>query len=162
MSAVFVDPWPWWAAGLAIGLFAVLLAWGTGRLLGISSGYGSICAAAGSRLKYFEGQRWDWKFWFVVGLPLGGLAARALAGAWEPTMTMGAFDASISTNPWIKVVVLFAGGSMVGIGARWANGCTSGHSIVGIAQGAKSSLIATAAFMSAGVAVAHLLFAVFA
>jgi uncharacterized membrane protein YedE/YeeE len=161
MTAVFVDPWPWWAAGLAIGLFAVLLAWATGRLLGISSGYGSICAV-GSRLEYFRGQRGDWKFWFVVGLPLGGLAARLLAGAWEPTMAMGAFDASISTNPWIKGAVLFAGGAMVGFGSRWANGCTSGHSIVGIAQGAKSSLIATVGFMAAGVAVAHLLFAVIA
>jgi hypothetical protein len=30
-DSIFVKPWPFWVAGLAIGLFVPLLAWSTGK-----------------------------------------------------------------------------------------------------------------------------------
>jgi uncharacterized membrane protein YedE/YeeE len=48
--------------------------------------------------------------------------------------------------------LLAFGGALIGYGARTAGGCTSGHSIVGIALGAKSSLVATIGFMLGGFA----------
>jgi len=40
---VFVTPWPWWIAGASIGLVVTLLAWLSGKPLGVSTGYGVAC-----------------------------------------------------------------------------------------------------------------------
>ena len=45
---------------------------------------------------------------------------------------------------------------LVGFGARWANGCTSGHAIMGLAEGQRASLIATLAFFAGGLLATHL------
>lgn len=151
---VFVKPWPWWVAGSAIGLFVVALAWVTGRALGVSSGYGCACGL-GSGLSYWRKKPYNetWRLWFLAGLPLGGLAAAALSGALHFQPVLGA----LTSNPWLGASLLFTGGALIGFGARWAGGCTSGHSIVGLALGSKASLVATLGFMAAGFAVTHTL-----
>jgi uncharacterized membrane protein YedE/YeeE len=50
------------------------------------------------------------------------------------------------------------GGFMVGFGTRYAGGCTSGHSIMGLSTFQVSSLIATCCFMAGGFAMVHLIF----
>ena len=158
--AIFVAPWPWWAAGPAIGLIVCLFAWIGGRALGVSTGYGSVCATA-SHLRFFAAKEFheSWRVWFIVGLPIGGLVAAALAGGLAPTLAYGQLDALTGGSLAAKAGLLFAGGLLVGAGARWAGGCPSGHSIVGIAQGARSSLVATIAFMVGGIGVFNLLYA---
>ncbi|MEK7468139.1 MAG: YeeE/YedE thiosulfate transporter family protein [Planctomycetota bacterium] len=155
---VFVQPWPWWAAGGGIGLFVILLAWTTGKPLGISSGYGSTCGFF-SRMSAWKQKPFceTWRPWFLAGLPLGGLAAALLAGGPHLATSLHAFGGS----PVLTGIAAFSGGALVGLGARWAGGCTSGHSIVGIALGSKASLIATVGFMAAGFGVTQLLFRAF-
>ena len=148
--------WPFWFAGLAIGAFVPLFAWATGKALGISGGYAEFCAID-------EPKRAErWKLWFVVGLPLGGLASTLLDG--------GGFSwGHYSTSPawlygWSELAGLAAlaiGGFLIGYGSRTAGGCTSGHSIVGIAIGARSSMIATIGFMLGGFAMTWLLVLLF-
>jgi hypothetical protein len=70
---------------------------------------------------------------------------------------MGSFDTLTASLP-LKVAVFGGGGVLLGLGARLAGGCTSGHGIVGMSLMARSSLIATATFMATGVIVTHLLF----
>jgi uncharacterized membrane protein YedE/YeeE len=160
-EAIFVTPWPWWIAGPAIGLVVTLLAWIGGKALGVSSAYGAACAL-GSRAAFFRAREFHqpWRLAFVVGLPVGGLVAGALAGAWAPTTAFGQLDALTGHSLTARAGLLFGGGLLVGAGARWAGGCTSGHSIVGIAQGAITSLVATAGFMIGGLIVFNLLHAV--
>jgi hypothetical protein len=161
-EAVFVAGWPWWIAGPAIGLVVVLLAWLTGKPLGVSTGYGTICAL-GSRVSFFQAKEYGerWRLAFIVGLPLGGLLAAGLAGSLTPTLTFGQLDALTRGSIAVKAALLFGGGLLIGAGARWAGGCPSGHTIVGIAQGARSSLVATLGFMVAGFTVFNLLYAGF-
>lgn len=154
------DPWPWWASGGAIGLFVTIMAWVTGKLRRVSSGCGSVCAV-GSRLEYFQSFRQPWKLWLIAGIPLDSLAAALLGGRWDPTFDMGTFETVFGPDLWVKAVMLVQGGGLIGWGARWAGGCTSGHSIAGIAQGAKASLIVTLGFMAAGMAVSNLVFRLF-
>lgn len=157
-DAIFVQPWPWWAAGGAVGIFVIAMALATGKLLGVSSGYGTACG-------YFSGlSAWKqkpfcepWRPWFLAGLPLGGLAAAALAGGPHLATALHAFGGS----PVLTGLAAFSGGALIGLGARWAGGCTSGHSIVGIALGSKGSLVATLGFMAAGFGVTQLLFRAF-
>jgi len=159
-DAIFVSAWPWWVAGPAIGVIVVLVAWIPGKALGVSTAYGSACAL-GSRLAFFGAREYRerWRLWFVVGLPIGGVLAALLAGTLVPTLAYGRLDALVGSLP-AKALLLFGGGLLIGAGARWGGGCPSGHSIVGIAQGARSSLVATIAFMIAGVVVLNLLYAV--
>ncbi|RYZ54703.1 MAG: YeeE/YedE family protein, partial [Chitinophagaceae bacterium] len=55
------------------------------------------------------------------------------------------------------VIMLVGGGFLVGFGARYAGGCTSGHSIMGISKLQVPSMIATASFMAGGFLMANVL-----
>ena len=51
----------------------------------------------------------------------------------------------------LKGLVFFVfGGLLVGFGTRWAGGCTSGHTIMGLSNLQWPSLVATMAFMIGG------------
>jgi hypothetical protein len=50
-------------------------------------------------------------------------------------------------------LVMIAGGFFVGFGTRYANGCTSGHTITGLSALSFSSLIATICFFAGGLLV---------
>jgi hypothetical protein len=160
-DAIFVTPWPWWVAGPALGLVVVLTAWLGGKTLGVSTAYGSACALT-SRLPFFAASEYGehWRLWFVLGLPLGGFLAFALADRLAPGLAYGGLDTLVAGSLSAKAGLLFVGGALVGAGARWAGGCPSGHSIVGIAQGSIASLVATVGFMLGGVVVFNLLVAI--
>jgi uncharacterized membrane protein YedE/YeeE len=151
LDPVLAEPWPFWVAGLALGAFVPLFALATGKALGISSGYAEMCALA----RPAGPERW--KLWFALGLPLGGLAAHALSGP-VATSTEIAMLSERGVPIAGQLALLFAGGALVGWGARQAGGCTSGHSIVGVALGAKSSLLATLGFMLGGFVASQALF----
>lgn len=143
-DAIFVTPWPWWIAGPALGLVVVLTAWLGGKAVGVSTAYGSVCAVT-SRLSFFRAKEFheSRRVWFVLGLPLGGLVTAAVAGAFAPSLAYGSLDTLTNGSLAAKAGLLFGGGILIGAGARWAGGCPSGHSIVGIAQGSAASLVAT-------------------
>jgi uncharacterized membrane protein YedE/YeeE len=52
----------------------------------------------------------------------------------------------IEATEWMIVVA----GLLVGVGTRYASGCTSGHGVCGLSRLSPRSLVATASFMSAG------------
>lgn len=148
-----VQRWPWYVGGVGIGLFGLAFVRSTGHLLGVSSGFYDTCLAVlGDRQA-----RRSWRLPFIGGIVLGGLLAGLSTGTWQLTWDMSLFDQAVSSSLAIKLPVFAAGGVAVGLGARLAGGCTSGHSIVGVALLAPSSLIATGGFMAAGFVVANLL-----
>ena len=51
---------------------------------------------------------------------------------------------------------LVVAGLLVGLGTSYGSGCTSGHGVCGISRLSPRSLVATAAFMAAGVATVYL------
>jgi uncharacterized membrane protein YedE/YeeE len=154
--------WPFWVAGLAIGLLVTLFAWVAGKGFGVSSGYGTLCALV-SRSSFFKSKPFAerWRLWFVIGLPLGGLLATLVSGDTQVKNQIGSFETVFGPSPWVRAGVLLAGGFMIGWGARAAGGCTSGHAVLGNALGSRASMAATIAFMLAGVVVTNLLFGLF-
>ncbi|WP_415871327.1 YeeE/YedE family protein [Burkholderia ubonensis] len=74
---------------------------------------------------------------FVAGLIVAPLMLRAAGIGATPQV-----DAS-----WPVVI---AAGLLVGIGTRYAGGCTSGHGVCGLSRGSLRSLVATATFMAVG------------
>ena len=127
-------PWASLAGGVLIGLAAAMLALLNGRIAGISG---------------------------ILG---GLLVARRPDIAWRVAFVLGLFAAPLvmmfySMAPRIEADggVLVLAGLLVGIGTSYASGCTSGHGVCGLSRLSPRSLIATLAFMAAGIATVYLL-----
>ncbi len=75
----------------------------------------------------------------MVGLPIG---------AWLVMRFTHHSDIVVSSS----IPRLVAGGLLVGLGTRIANGCTSGHGVCGVARLSPRSLAATATFVGIGIA----------
>lgn len=144
-----LQPWPWYITGPLVGLSVPLLLLLTGKSLGISSSLqhiGSACMP-NSKLPYLSQNNWrknSWNLIFVAGIILGGFIASQFLSA-EPVRLL---PAELSSG-W-GLVQLAVGGFLVGFGTRYANGCTSGHTIMGISLLNWPSLAATAAFFAGG------------
>ncbi|HUB09859.1 MAG TPA: YeeE/YedE thiosulfate transporter family protein [Myxococcales bacterium] len=120
------------AGGTLIGLAAAALLLVNGRVAGISG------IAAG----LLGPERGDaaWRAAFLGGLAVGGLlVATLLPGA--------AHDGLVRSAPAIA-----AAGFLVGLGARLANGCTSGHGLCGLSRLSPRSLAAVVCFIGTGAA----------
>ncbi|MEC3764079.1 YeeE/YedE family protein [Cupriavidus sp. SS-3] len=122
-------PWLSLAGGLVIGLATALMMLGLGRIAGISGIVGGV-------LRLPQGDT-AWRAAFVIGL----LLSPWLAFAFD-AMPAARIDAG-----WTEVLVA---GLLVGVGTRYAGGCTSGHGVCGLSRGSVRSLAATVTFMAAG------------
>jgi uncharacterized membrane protein YedE/YeeE len=63
-------------------------------------------------------------------------------------------------DPRIRIVIALTMGILLGLGARWAGGCTSGHGINGSIQLSLASMITAGCFFAGGIATAVLIFRV--
>jgi len=79
---------------------------------------------------------------------LTGLAGAGALGHW---LAPHAFVDDSGRPLW----AFAAAGLLVGYGARLANGCTSGHGVLGISRGATRSIVAVCLFGLAAMAVEH-------
>jgi uncharacterized membrane protein YedE/YeeE len=79
-----------------------------------------------------------WRVLFVLGLVLGGFALRLI----EPEV----FSGQLATGIGSTIVA----GLLVGFGTVMGSGCTSGHGVCGISRMSPRSLVATIAFIVAG------------
>ncbi len=94
---------------------------------------------------------------FLSMLLVGGLISGLTRGGWRLEWSLGpGFDAFFGGGG-AGLAALFGGGILVGLGTRMAGGCTSGHGLNGCSRLQPGSLVATGAFMAAGVAVSLLL-----
>lgn len=147
-----MQPWPWWVSGILIGLTVPLLYVLAGKAFGISTSLqqiGAMCAPQ-SRFDYLRKHDRAGHLWtvvFVIGVALGGFVASQFLSA-EPVQLLPSMFHSGS-----GAVKLLVGGFLIGFGTRYAGGCTSGHSITGIANLNWPSLLATICFFAGGLAV---------
>jgi uncharacterized membrane protein YedE/YeeE len=120
------------AGGVLIGLAAALMLLGAGRIAGISGIAARAFGMASGSLPRAAA------FAFLIGLPLGALLVSRLTGAAAPAFA----------GP----VPLVIAGLLVGLGTRLGSGCTSGHGVCGMSRLSRRSLVATASFMTSGIA----------
>jgi uncharacterized membrane protein YedE/YeeE len=175
------QPWHWSVAGLLIGLTVPILLLLGNKPFGISSTMRQICAACVPAKIPFFNYNWKndiWNLFFVVGIFLGGFLAMQFLADPNPIQIAGStkseleafgitdFQGLLPTDIFsfdqlftIKgFIFILLGGFLVGFGTRWANGCTSGHSIMGISNLQWPSLVATICFFIGGLFVTHFIF----
>ncbi|CAG9182305.1 YeeE/YedE family protein [Cupriavidus pinatubonensis] len=117
------------AGGLVIGAAAAVLVLFNGRIAGISGILGGLLTLPRGDMA--------WRLAFLAGL-IGAPIVAGLLG--KPAI------ADIQAS-WGEIMIA---GFLVGIGTRYASGCTSGHGVCGISRGSIRSLVATLTFMAAG------------
>lgn len=160
---LFVDRWPWWLGGIVIGLMVPLLYFFLNSALGVSTGYGNLAKmlVPKTKLKWLNSDNFknvfNRRLFFMVGMVLGAFVSARLAGLALSTLSMGVFTQYVNWPFALKALWFLLGGLLLGLGARIAGGCTSGHSIHGIANLHLSSILATTFFVLFGVISVYLI-----
>lgn len=162
--------WSPYLAGAGIGILSCLALVLADRPLGCSTAF---VKARGLIGKLFNAEKTgtmeyyreivpqvDWAFMIIPGIIIGAFLSSFLSGTfqivWAPALWRSVFGNSVL----FRIIVALAGGILLGFGARWAGGCTSGHGISGSIQLSLASMITAACFFAGGIAVAMLLFRV--
>nr|WP_029405482.1 YeeE/YedE family protein [Vibrio splendidus] len=145
-------PWDAFFGGMLLGASAIVLMLGIGRVAGISGIVSRLLPSrknksleSGSESSSdfrIEKTEKHWRLAFVVGMVVSG---------WLLIPT----GYQLPQLEEINFAVVIIAGLLVGFGTKVANGCTSGHGIVGMARLSKRSIVATCVFM--GVAMATVL-----
>lgn len=112
--------------GLMIGAGALLLLLCNGRIAGISGIMGNLFANA---------RETGWRLAFLVGLVAAPFIWLVATG--------GSYNIEITDS----VLLLVAGGLLVGFGTRMGSGCTSGHGVCGLGRASPRSITATLIFI---------------
>ena len=180
MLEILKQPWPWYTSGIVIVLVMAILLF-FGKSFGFSSNFRTICAAcgAGRSVKFFD-FNWKaqtWNLMFLVGSIIGGFIASEFLSNGEAVQLSQATIQDLAqlgfTSPEgmqpkeifslealfsLKgFLILLSGGFLVGFGARYAGGCTSGHAISGLSNLQLPSLIAVIGFFIGCLLMTHLL-----
>jgi uncharacterized protein len=173
MLETIKNPWHWAVAGILIGLTVPTLLLLGNKKFGISSTLRQLCAMCiPANIPFFK---YDWKkdawnLFFILGIAIGGFIATYFLQNPHPIQVTettkqalalyGITDYSqilpIQIFNWGNVFTLkglfflVIGGFLVGFGTRYAGGCTSGHTIMGLSALQFPSLVATIFFMIGG------------
>jgi uncharacterized protein len=117
--------------GVCIGFAASMMLLLNGRVTGISGILNGVLTP----------QKGDtfWRVLFVLGLYSGGLALSFL----RPESFLDTTQTS-----WTRLIIA---GLLVGFGTIMGSGCTSGHGVCGMSRLSIRSIVATVAFMMAGI-----------
>lgn len=176
------EPWPWYISGPMIALILFLLLM-VGKNFGVSANLRTLCTICGADKKIdffdFDWKSQKWNLIFIVGTVFGGFLAKqfltehlavtistesisrlhelGFQSAGKSYLPNELFD----TNALFSmkaILILSLGGILVGFGARYAGGCTSGHAISGLSDLQLPSLIAVVGFFIGGLIMTHLIF----
>jgi uncharacterized membrane protein YedE/YeeE len=173
MLEIIKQPLHWAVAGALIGFIVPVLLLIGNKKLGISSSMRHLCASCiPANIPFFQ---YDWKkemwnIFFVIGILFGGIiasqflsntneivvadATKKLLSTWGVTDFNSLLPSQIFSFEnlfTLKGLFFFViGGFLIGFGTRYAGGCTSGHTIMGISNLQMPSVIATCFFMIGG------------
>lgn len=132
-------PWASLTGGIVLGIASAIFILVNGRILGISGILGGL-------LPPKVGDT-TWRLAFLLGFAAAPMVFHAVV------------PAQYTVAPRIDATELtvIAAGLLVGIGTRYASGCTSGHGVCGLSRLSPRSLVATASFMGAGFALVYVM-----
>ncbi len=123
-------PGPALLGGVILGIAAALFVLLHGRILGISGIVsGLLSLKAGDT---------NWRLILVLGI---------LSAPFWAALLFGIHTEVVIDAAWLAIILA---GLLVGFGASYGSGCTSGHGICGLSRLSPRSLLATLTFMATG------------
>lgn len=159
--------WSPYAAGAGIGVLSWLAFLLSDRPLACSTSFARTGGMLERLLGGKPGEREyyrkftpeiDWQWMLVAGVFTGALLSSVLSGEFQLSSVPALWAATFSGSWLARYAVSFGGGLLLGLGSRWAGGCTSGHGISGTLQLTLSSWLAVAVFFASGILFAWLLY----
>jgi hypothetical protein len=165
---IFASSWSPYLVGTLIGILSWLSFLISKKPLGTSTTYARASARLGALFvgddifewKYYQQYKpvLEWQTMLVIGIVIGSFISAVLSGDFNLTFTpVTEFESILNQNILGRIFSAFAGGILLGFGARLAGGCTSGHGISGAFQLSIASWISLIAFFVGGVAAAFLI-----
>ena len=154
MEALRKKAWSPYMVGAAIGLLSWFTFASADRQIGITTAFEYTAALAGKAAapelaggnSYFAAKaaenkppKIDWEWMFVVGVFLGAYFSSRYSGDRSSEPVPELWRWRFGASPGIRYLGAFLGGFIMMLGARIAQGCTSGHAISGTLQLALSS-----------------------
>ena len=123
-------PGPAFFGGMLLGIAAALYVILHGRILGISGIVSGLLTPK-------EGDV-NWRLSLILGL---------LSAPFWASLLLDLHTTTVIDADWLAIIIA---GLLVGFGAHYGSGCTSGHGVCGLSRLSPRSLVATISFMSAG------------
>jgi uncharacterized membrane protein YedE/YeeE len=174
ITSVFKDTyWSPYAVGIGIGILSWLSFLISGKPIATSTTFARtggmieelITGEKSKQRPYYKKIKLqiNWQWMLVLGVVIGSFLSAIISGdlqanAWVPSLWASAFGDSTV----LRVLVALVGGIILGFGARFADGCTSGHGISGTLQLAVSSWVSAIFFFVGGILTAHIIYYVIA
>ncbi len=168
MEWLTMSQWSPYAVGAGIGVLSCIAFLFSNKPLGASTAF---VRTSGMLEKLFRREKIrekiyykkfepkvDWEWMLVIGIIVGSFISSQLSGDFQVLWVPAVWRQAAGDSIFLRWLVSLAGGIILGFGARWAGGCTSGHGISGTLQLAVSSWIAACCFFIGGISVAMLLF----
>lgn len=166
----FNEPvWSPYLVGAAIGILSWFTLLFSEKALGCSTSFARSSGMLESLLRgrdkvlakpYFQEHKpeIDWQWMLVLGVFLGAGLAVLVSGDFNPVLLPASWQTVFGPGKLLRLAIALLGGALVGFGARWADGCTSGHGISGTMQLSVASWVSALAFFAGGIVTAGLLF----
>ncbi len=161
--------WSPYIVGFAIGVLSWLSFLISRKALGTSTSFARTSGMIRKKynpelvleLKYYQKYtpEIDWQWMLVLGIFIGSFISAQLSGQFELSFLPATdFPSVLNQNFLGRIFSALFGGILVGFGARWAGGCTSGHGISGTMQLSISSWLAAISFFLGGIITALLIY----
>lgn len=170
MDFLMLERWSPYVIGVLIGLLNIGSLLVTKKALGASTSYMKL---GGIIYKFFNKKKVESNAYYkttelvldrgiilVIGIILGAFLSAFFSGSFNLIAVPNMWATEISDNIALRFFVALIGGIFLGIGSRWANGCTSGHSISGTSLLSVISWVASIAFFIGGIAVALIIYGI--
>lgn len=168
MEWLTMDRWSPYLVGAGIGVLSAIVFLLSDKPIGCSTAFsrtsgmierlfrGNLVTEKAYYKKFTPSIDWEWML--VLGIFIGAFLSSLLSGTFKFTEVPIRWANSFGPTPIGRWMVALLGGVIVGFGARWAGGCTSGHGISGTLQLALSSWLAVICFFLGGIVAAMALF----
>lgn len=170
MEWLRMEQWSPYVVGIGIGVLSWITFVLSDKPIGCSTAF---ARTSGMIEKLFRGRKVaekpyykkfapaiDWEWLLVIGVIIGAFLSSKLSGRFELGWIPAQWGQAAGESPIYRWLIALIGGVIMGFGARWAGGCTSGHGISGTLQLAVSGWLAAMCFFVGGIVTAMFVYKV--
>lgn len=168
MQLLTVSRWSPYIVGVLIGILSWISFLISRRPIGVSTAFVRISGLIEKKINKDKVKKMpyynkfqpkiEWEVMLVIGLLIGSFISSVISGQFEFIILPEFWMIHYGSTYLLRFLTSLIGGILIGFGARWSGGCTSGHGISGTMQLAVSSWIAVISFFIGGIITAHILF----